>query len=578
MLITAFFDKVASKQLSEYLMVAISLGVASMILLVIGMSALNIPLSRVNLLAVFTTFLGLWILWGYFKRWKVGIPENFIKRRDLMENLLLGITFFCLFLLRSVQMSEVFVPNWFDGFVHTSLVQNFIVKEIISIGRIYHVGFHAIALVVTQLSGMEVPQTVLLLGQWFSVICGFTFYSFVRRITHSVFPAFFSLLAYLLLLYFPSHLVSWSRYPFLLGLTFLPPTILTSMDWIDNHQGNYFLTLILVASLIISHYGSFLIWVSYVLVHLVYRIMVGDIKHNVVKGKSILVRSLSLFSPLLVFVSPKVINLLGRQGIIASMVLRGSDPDLGIDTLNVLDLVFDNNSLLVLIWILVSVWLFFKGRHMFSIVLSWPITVLFLTWIQYYLLGISISSYINFIIFLSMPLAIAIGFLFYRASLLIPKLHFSWKPPVASHLIKRSLQVFLVVTIIPGVFTNIKIIVPETIIFTKEDRYAMEWISENTPNDSVFLIRSTFWGNNTILPSDGGGWINLLTGRQIVYPQAIGELYDMCVFARENGANYIYFGKPTGDVLFDLRLSDLDERSYRVVYESPNVKIVYLLC
>ena len=559
-------------------MMAISLGVASMILAVMGMSALNIPVNRVNLLAVFMTFLGLWILWGYLKRWRRVVPKNFIKRRDLMENLILGITFFCLFLLRSVQMSEVFVPNWFDGIVHTSLVQNFIVKEKISIDRIYHIGFHAIALVVTQLSGTEVPQTVLLLGQWFSVICGFTFYSFARRITHSVYLAFFGLLAYLLLLYFPSHLVSWSRYPFLLGLTLLPPTILTTMDWIDNHKGNYFLTLILVTSLIFSHYGSFLIWVSHVLVHLVYRITVGDLKHNVVKGKSILIRSLLLFSPLLVFVSPKVINLLGRQNVIESMVLRGSDPDLGIDTLHVLDLVFDNNFLLVLIWILVSIWLFFKGRHLFWIVFAWPITVLFLTWIQYSLLGISISSYINFIIFLSMPLAIAFGFLFYRASLLIPKLHFSWKPPVASHLIKRSLQVFLVVTIIPGMFTNFKIIVPETIIFTKEDRYAMEWISKNTSNDSVFLVRSTFWGSNMFLPSDGGGWINLLTGRQIVYPQAIGELYDVCVFARENEANYIYFGKPSGDVLFDLRLTDLDEGSYRVVYESPNVEILYLLC
>ena len=248
-------------------MMAISLGVASMILVVMGMSALNIPVNRVNLLAVFMTFLGLWILWGYLKRWRRVVPKNFIKRRDLMENLILGITFFCLFLLRSVQMSEVFVPNWFDGIVHTSLVQNFIVKEKISIDRIYHIGFHAIALVVTQLSGTEVPQTVLLLGQWFSVICGFTFYSFARRITHSVYLAFFGLLAYLLLLYFPSHLVSWSRYPFLLGLTLLPPTILTTMDWIDNHKGNYFLTLILVTSLIFSHYGSFLIWVSHVLVH-----------------------------------------------------------------------------------------------------------------------------------------------------------------------------------------------------------------------------------------------------------------------------------------------------------------------
>ena len=126
--------------------------------------------------------------------------------------------------------------------------------------------------------------------------------------------------------------------------------------------------------------------------------------------------------------------------------------------------------------------------------------------------------------------------------------------------------------------TNFKIINLETIIFSEEDRLAMEWISDNTPPKSIFLIRSTIWGDSTFVPSDGGGWINLLTGRHTVYPQAIGELYDICVFARENGAKYIYFGKQSSNIQFDLRISDLDEKSYLEVYETQNVKIVFLLC
>jgi hypothetical protein len=574
-LTTAFFENVAFKRLSEYWVMTITLGSISFVLTIVGMSALNIPINKFNLSVVLLSVLGLCFLRIVTTKWKVGLRFDNFKRSDLGESLLLAFLLLCLLIVRSVQMKEVIVPNWFDGLVHSSLLQKFIAKEIIPIDRIYHTGFHAYALVVYHLRGMTIPQAVLLLGQWLSVICGIAFYSFVRRFTRHVWVAYLSALAYSLILFFPSHLVSWSRFPFLMGLTLLPPTILTSVDWLNNHEGNYFLSLIFIGSLFVSHYGSFFIWFSFILVHLIYKIyLVYSRQNSIALGKPILRRSFFLFAPMVLFIFPKAINLWGRQDIVEKMLSSVHT----IETQNVLNLILDNNYLFVLIWVFVSVISFIKGKRIFSILVVWPFTVLFLTWMQYYFLGISVTSFANSLIFLSMPLAISFGFLLFRLLLSISKFFPNWLVHQTNPLNKGILGFLTIIAIIPGILTNFEIVDSETIVFSEEDRLAMEWISNNVPPDSIFLIRSTLWGDSTFMPSDGGGWINLLTGRQTVYPQAIGELYDICAYARERDAKFIYFGENSGEYQFDLRLSDLDEKSYRTVYETKNIKIVYLIC
>jgi hypothetical protein len=112
---------------------------------------------------------------------------------------------------------------------------------------------------------------------------------------------------------------------------------------------------------------------------------------------------------------------------------------------------------------------------------------------------------------------------------------------------------------------------------TDEDILAMQWISASTPRDSGFLIRTISGSDNTLIPSDAGGWITFLTGRRTIIPE-MGELYNICDFAVEHNVNYVYFGKQRGKDPFDLRVSDLDLDSYTVVYGTPSVEIVSLRC
>ena len=79
------------------------------------------------------------------------------------------------------------------------------------------------------------------------------------------------------------------------------------------------------------------------------------------------------------------------------------------------------------------------------------------------------------------------------------------------------------------------------------------------------------------MPSDGGGWINLLTNRQGIFPKSIGDYFDACSYIKTYGVNYIYFGKSYNNDNFDIQLSDLTGL-YDIVYETPMVKIIKPKC
>ena len=56
-------------------------------------------------------------------------------------------------------------------------------------------------------------------------------------------------------------------------------------------------------------------------------------------------------------------------------------------------------------------------------------------------------------------------------------------------------------------------------LVTRPDLHAMAWIRENTPIDAQFLVNSFFaYGGSSVVGSDGGWWIPLLTKRGNTVP------------------------------------------------------------
>ncbi|HEX5942111.1 MAG TPA: hypothetical protein VFY66_07525, partial [Anaerolineales bacterium] len=205
------------------------------------------------------------------------------------------------------------------------------------------------------------------------------------------------------------------------------------------------------------------------------------------------------------------------------------------------------------------------------------LAILFFTWLQYEVTKSSIFTYTDLILFLCLPLALCIGLLARQVFTLLMKMDALDHRPLSRRLIQSRLSIILIICTGLGIARSPLSMDQRRVLFTGDDVLAMQWISTSTPKDSGFLIRNTTLNSNTLVPSDGGGWIPLLTGRRTIIPQT-GELSDICGFAGDHGVNYMYFGRQTGDEGFDLRLSDLDEATYEIVYGSQSVEIAALRC
>lgn len=98
----------------------------------------------------------------------------------------------------------------------------------------------------------------------------------------------------------------------------------------------------------------------------------------------------------------------------------------------------------------------------------------------------------------------------------------------------------------------------DTLLLTRDDRAAMDWIKRQTPTDASFLITTAHWHLGTYRGLDGGYWIPMLADRKASVPAALyvyGEPEDVI----ETGA--IAEQASRGDELSDAELAALLDRA-----------------
>jgi hypothetical protein len=69
-----------------------------------------------------------------------------------------------------------------------------------------------------------------------------------------------------------------------------------------------------------------------------------------------------------------------------------------------------------------------------------------------------------------------------------------------------------------GGWNNIDAINEETILVTKSDLAALDWVKRHTPADARFFVNTTAWGYGMYRGTDGGGWLLPTTGRWSLAP------------------------------------------------------------
>lgn len=551
----------------EILSISISLGIASIVVVIGGMSALNLSFSKIAF--VFLVFILIAICAG------LGVifrdKTNFLRGNQLDFS---AIRFFLLFLLfslvvRDLQTYNIFVPNWVDGLTHTTRLQKFVLRDFIPFDRVYPSGFYSLALILYKFGMGTLPETVLVSGQWLAAVAAMNMYPLAKRyLGHSVWGNL-SVFVYSFCLLFPSHLLAWGRYPFLLGLALLLPATLTTLDWLSGYDKNYAIAFVFVAALALSHYGAFLIWLSFVLVYLT---LEGK---PTIKCQHPWLRIVFLTLPLFLVFIPRVANILDNPAMLKNITNRSDALEFDDDVWVVVRLVWEHDMFFIGIWAAGIVLSFLRREKIFFILALWPLTFYLLTWIQYELLGFSVTSYANLVIFISIPLAFSFGYVTQQIDSILDRLDV-YRSLKSRAMKKRLIPLLLILcACVFGVFLSFRDFNSDTVLFNADDAATMTWLKDNTPADAVILINSFIWGDK-LMPSDGGGWINLLTGRQAIYP-AMGEFYDACEFINKNKVSYIYLGKSPLNGLFSLKLDDFFGL-YKVVYETKNVTIASVSC
>ncbi|MBI3174552.1 MAG: hypothetical protein HYZ25_12580 [Chloroflexi bacterium] len=537
------------------------LGLACIILIVTGLGVFKIQTDSASLLiSTGGVFLGPLIFLLH------KIRKHPLHLTDLKkEHYLMGILLLVISIAKLIEIRAILVPNWVDGLVHVTILQKLVQKGFIPIERIYHTGFHAAAIFIHFIFGISLSNTILWFGQWVALLTGLSFYAFLRRNRVHFLLAFLGAILYCMVFLFPSYLIAWGRYPFLLGLALVFPSINTTLDWVKNKH-HYFEALILLCALALVHYGALLIWFSYLVSY-----FLSTKRRKMESGHSSarLVRFVSLFLLPLAFLLPKGLNFISQKSLQVMLAGKLGNPDFGGDIWIAVSLIQKHDLLFLAITfsiILSALLLKWKPTVRFA---AWPIVLFSLIWAQYATIGFSITSYINALIFLSGPVVIlcmlALQYIFVQAS----KIYGASKPYARQVFIPMVLAGISVI----GIFSSWNLITPGTTLFTFEDSMAMKWIQSHTSQDATFFIQSFIWGDE-LMPSDGGGWIPVLTGRNVIYPTTVGEFQDMAEYSIGHNVNYVYFGRES-DPDFKLRLEDINT-PYQVVFQTKNIMILKL--
>ncbi len=461
------------------------------------------------------------------------------------EILWLSLIFLLAVWTRVSQISDIFVPNWIDGIVHQQFITRILERQAISFDTIYPKGFHSSVIFEYLLLGDSVPESILLMGQWLSLISGLAFYLLAR----TLFRVPYGLLVteiYWFWPAFPAFLINWGRFPYLQSLVLLPVVIGILNKNSLHLRSQFSLLTLLLLGMGLTYYGALLIFFAFVVADLLRRSSRTEYLQALGKARILAVITL----PIMLVLVIRLVHAL-------QLGIYGQDSRISLfeDGIRTFKISLGHGGWMV--WLLgisgLALALIVKHRK-FLLMGTWIFVLISIDFVQA-ALNFTISSLANSIIFLSIPLALLSG-LILRVSLVSAK---------------RLTHLVVGLIIITGAYTSSGIIQPSTVLYTEADQKGMEWIVRNTPPNSVFLINSFLWGNDRA-PSDGGGWITFIAKRESI----LYDVHNIKNTFENTNFDYVYFGRGYGDL--DPELVEMDSR-FCLVYENNGIKIFQrILC
>lgn len=444
----------------------------------------------------------------------------------------------CSLIVGLMQIYDVAAPLWVDSPTHAEYIHTLVTRGRLP-DAVYHLGFHSIAALFAQMSGVAIPEAMLVLGQLFITQTGLSVYALSKRITGNAHAAMLATVCVWFLAPTPAYFITWGRYPLLLGGAILPVALLAAVELIEQPRLTaraVLITTILAAGLAFAQIRLLAVYATFVVVWALLR-----------------PRAWLRFAPVALVALAVVATRLGdlfTRGFNWQSVLEKNAGTVPIDLPVAFQVVFAQQGGLVALFAgagaLVALWS--RSRNGL-LVLAWCVASL--------IVALVASSLV--------PPAFLVLIAFIPATLLVAEL---------AHRVNFKSSVLIALIALFGARGAIAIINPTTVLFSSADEQAMEWIRTNTPDDARFVVNSFQWYGDYIVSADGGAWIPYLAQRQValITARSISEDPDaLAQWCAVNRITHVYLGRRMG--ILSRQMFAGQPEQFGLVYDQAGVQI-----
>jgi hypothetical protein len=457
--------------------------------------------------------------------------NQFTQQQDALRYLILTLIFFAVLIWRFYQIRNVVLPLWVDSVHHVQIVQLILengglpdtFEPYMPVPFFYHYAFHSLAAVFSSLSQLDVHDSVLYLGQVLNAAIVLAIYRLGRTLWGDWRRAAISALLVAFVTQMPAYYVTWGRYTLLTGILLLPLTIALALDVVNKGARLSRLATfsVLTAGILLSHYFAAVLLALFLLILGAQTFIAGFMQKQLFGWRTWLPIFLASFAGLLL-ASPWLYRMWGFAE--AGVKVVAIPPTMEAvnryyfpEYFSYLWRLLGPNRNHVLMFVAVPgliISLFRRKTRAFGI---WTIVLCMLS----LPVGIFVAPFRpdHTVILLFLPTAMMVSELFISAVDWSPIEKFRLLQPVAVLIIFGALVGW-------GIWGTRSVINSATVLATKADLEAINWIEANLPPDARFLINATPWQYGSFRGVDGGWWITPLTGRFTSLPNGLYGMGD----------------------------------------------------
>ncbi len=446
-----------------------------------------------------------------------------------------------------LQIRDVAAPLWVDSLTHAEYIQTLVEQNRLP-GAFYHLGYHVIVALFAQFAREPIPQAMLIVGQLLLTQVGLSIWFLTKRMTGSDSAALASASVVWFLAPTPLYLVTWGRYPLVLGAAILPMALVYAIELIEPPRARvrtFILAAVTAGGLAFAHIRLVAFYALFVALYAGMRRRGG-------------VRLALLLAPGIVFGAMWLVALAARGvGLPAILAQNVAAPEIDLGTAMAVAQTHHGPMvwLLALVGVVVGI---ARRAHIVLIVAAWYAGMLLASALLPDFLPLSLVVLTGFL-----PAALVIGDL---ARWIETKTTARDFATVALSVVTFS------IVVLAGARDVVSFVNPATVLFTDADAAAMEWIETHTPADARFLVNSMVWFDANYVPSDGGGWIPYTAGRAVEYVRAPADADTLARGLTARQIGYVYIGW-RGGVLNRAEFAAQSER-YARVYAREGVEII----